>query len=87
MNLAHNIDFSERLKIRNLILNNENPILVGKSLLRNKIGYIYMSEGKDLVSTRSAYFVKKAFKNKKVKILTLDKDAAIKYIKRYEYNN
>ena len=84
---AHNIDFSERLKIRNLILNNENPILVGKSLLRNKIGYIYMSEGKDLVSTRSAYFVKKAFKNKKVKILTLDKDAAIKYIKRYEYNN
>ncbi|MDP2649442.1 MAG: hypothetical protein Q8P10_01220 [bacterium] len=84
---AHNIDFSKRLKVRKLILNYESPILVGKYLLKNNIGYIYMSRGKDLVSTRSAYFVKEAFKNKEVKILTLDKNAAIKYIKRYEYNN
>ena len=79
---AHNIDFSDRLKIRDAVFFSERPTTVASSLIKSDVTYIYMLSPNRLTSTVSAQFLPEVFNNQKFKILKVDKNAAEEYIRK-----
>jgi len=66
---SHNVDFSQRKKDWDLILNSENVSSVSAALSRNSIGYLFLLKSIDLAATDSANFLQTIFENKEVKII------------------
>lgn len=81
---GHGIDYSDRLKARDTIVNSNNAVLVSTYLLKYNIGYIYTIPNEVPKSTQSAYFLKQIFNNKKIQILEVNTQLAEEYFKKYE---
>lgn len=81
---AHNIKFSDRAKVRDVVFYGENPASVSSELLKHNIKYLYMLTTSYLVSTNSADFLEPIFYNKAAIVLRVDKKLAEEFQKKYE---
>ncbi len=70
---AHNIDYKDRLTIRDEIFKSKNPDKVADLIAENDIRYIYLKNKTKLTATDSAKFLPVIFHNDMIKILEFKK--------------